>query len=94
MPETFAGFDWDAGNHAKCQKHGVTIPDIETLVFRAVANCPRCNAFEIGDTDSGARQDRCGPNDIFGVYDSAQGRSVSGSADQRALYACERGRFL
>lgn len=26
-----ARFDWDAGNLAKCQKHGVTLDEIETL---------------------------------------------------------------
>ena len=31
MAETYAGFDWDAGNRAKCQKHGVTVPEIEAL---------------------------------------------------------------
>lgn len=25
------GFDWDSGNRAKCQKHGVTIAEIEEL---------------------------------------------------------------
>ena len=28
------GFDWDAGNVAKCQKHGVSISEIEAL-FRS-----------------------------------------------------------
>jgi uncharacterized protein len=28
------GFDWDDGNRAKCQKHGVSIAEIETL-FRS-----------------------------------------------------------
>jgi uncharacterized protein len=32
-----AGFDWDGGNRAKCQKHGVSIAEIEEL-FR---NAPR-----------------------------------------------------
>jgi uncharacterized DUF497 family protein len=27
----FSGFDWDAGNREKCQKHGVSIADIEGL---------------------------------------------------------------
>src|ERR1035437_1454932 len=31
------GFDWDGGNRAKCQKHGVSIAEIEAL-FR---NAPR-----------------------------------------------------
>lgn len=28
------GFDWDEGNREKCQKHGVSIPEIESL-FKA-----------------------------------------------------------
>jgi len=24
-----SGFDWDSGNRTKCQKHGVSIPEIE-----------------------------------------------------------------
>ncbi len=31
MAETFSGFDWDVGNRAKCQKHGVSVAQIETL---------------------------------------------------------------
>lgn len=31
MREPIAGFDWDAGNRSKCQKHEVTIEQIETL---------------------------------------------------------------
>lgn len=27
-----SGFDWDSGNRAKCQKHGVSIAEIETLL--------------------------------------------------------------
>jgi len=31
------GFDWDGGNRAKCQKHGVSIAEIEALF----SNAPR-----------------------------------------------------
>ncbi len=34
MIETVEGFDWDAGNAAKCEKHGVSIADIEDLFSR------------------------------------------------------------
>lgn len=27
----FSGFDWDEGNVAKCQKHGVSIEEIEAI---------------------------------------------------------------
>jgi uncharacterized DUF497 family protein len=30
-----AGFDWDLGNTAKCQKHGLSIADIEYVVGHA-----------------------------------------------------------
>lgn len=33
MHSAVAGFDWDEGNRAKCQKHGVTLAEIEA-VFR------------------------------------------------------------
>lgn len=35
MEGAIAGFDWDEGNREKCQKHGVTIAEIEAL-FRRV----------------------------------------------------------
>ena len=79
---------------ARGQKHGVTIAEIEALFSEPLLIVPGCNAFEIRDSDSGARQDQRGPNDFFGVYDTAKGWSTSGSADERALYACEGGRFL
>ena len=28
----FDGFDWDAGNRAKCQKHGVSLAEIEFVL--------------------------------------------------------------
>ena len=30
-----SGFDWDEGNRAKCQKHGLTVAHIEAL-FAAI----------------------------------------------------------
>jgi len=29
----FDGFDWDSGNRIKCQKHGVSVSEIESLFF-------------------------------------------------------------
>ena len=31
------GFDWDFGNRLKCQKHGVSAPEIEALFFSGSA---------------------------------------------------------
>ena len=32
MLEAVAGFDWDEGNLEKCQKHGVSLAEVETLL--------------------------------------------------------------
>jgi predicted DNA binding CopG/RHH family protein/uncharacterized DUF497 family protein len=34
--EDCSGFDWDDGNRAKCQKHGVSLEEIEGLFARSV----------------------------------------------------------
>jgi uncharacterized DUF497 family protein len=40
MPETFDGFDWDAGNLEKCRKHGVSIAAMENLFAGPIAILP------------------------------------------------------
>jgi uncharacterized DUF497 family protein len=32
MRNSVAGFDWDGGNREKCQKHGVSVADIEFVL--------------------------------------------------------------
>ena len=34
------GFDWDDGNRAKCQRHGVSIAEIESLFEGSVITIP------------------------------------------------------
>ncbi|EJW09659.1 Uncharacterized protein DUF497 [Rhodovulum sp. PH10] len=36
----FSGFDWDVGNRTKCERHGVTIAEIEDLFRRPVRVAP------------------------------------------------------
>ena len=36
----FAGFDWDEGNRAKCQKHGVSVEEVEGLFSRPLLILP------------------------------------------------------
>ena len=36
----FDGFDWDRGNRAKCQRHGLSIALIESLFARPLAIIP------------------------------------------------------
>jgi len=54
------GFDWDDGNRAKCEKHGVSITEIEELFAHSprVAPDPRHSADEdrliaVGRTKTG-----------------------------------------
>jgi len=37
---TFGGFDWDAGNSEKCQRHGVSVAEIEAVFRRVLAVYP------------------------------------------------------
>ena len=56
------GFDWDRGNRAKCDKHGLSTADIENLLERPLAILPDAahslqeKRFRaIGRTDEGRR---------------------------------------
>ncbi len=56
----FSGFDWDTGNRTKCQKHGVSVAEIESLFCRPLMVTPdlaRASQEErfkaIGTTDAG-----------------------------------------
>ena len=40
MIDQIAGFDWDDGNRAKCQKHGVSIEDIEAALANRTRVAP------------------------------------------------------
>ena len=35
-----SGFDWDTGNRAKCQEHGVSVDEIEGLFARPIMILP------------------------------------------------------
>ena len=54
------GFDWDAGNRAKCQKHGVSVAEVEGLFNRPLLILPDAShsqgeerRWAIGKTASG-----------------------------------------
>ena len=36
----FEGFDWDRGNREKCQKHGMTLADVESVFANRVVILP------------------------------------------------------
>ena len=54
------GFEWDDGNRTKCQKHGVSIGQIETMFARPSRTGPAAprrgsetRYYAIGTTDTG-----------------------------------------
>ena len=60
MNSRVQGFDWDDGNREKCQKHGVSIAEIEALFMDAprIAPDPKHSDDEdrmiaVGRTDAG-----------------------------------------
>jgi uncharacterized protein len=63
MLETVAGFDWDAGNLEKCQKHGVSLGEIEALLRSDPGVAP--------DPNHSAEEDR-----FIAVGRNAEGRPL------------------
>ena len=63
MYEGVAGFDWDEGNRAKCQKHGVSVAEVEGLFSRTLLIIPDAS-------HSHAEERR------WAIGKTAQGRSV------------------
>jgi uncharacterized protein len=59
----FSGFDWDEANRAKCQKHGVSIAEIEDLFERVVSVAP--------DTKHSLREER-----LKAIGVTKEGRSI------------------
>jgi len=57
------GFDWDAGNQAKCQKHGVSVAEVEGLFRRPLLIIP--------DASHSQREER-----LCAIGKTASGRSV------------------
>lgn len=64
---TLSGFDWDDGNGAKCQKHGVTISEIED-VFRYAHNLAPDVAHSTAETRYLAIGSGAGSRPIFVIF--------------------------
>ncbi|MBW4629092.1 MAG: BrnT family toxin [Brasilonema octagenarum HA4186-MV1] len=47
MLQEISGYDWDDGNCQKCQKHGVSIEEIETLFSSKVWISPDINHSQL-----------------------------------------------
>ena len=80
---TVAGFDWDEGNLAKCQKHGVSIDEIEGL-FRYPHHLAPDPAHSAIETRYLAIGQGTGPRPIFVAFSL---REVSGESFIRPISA-------
>ena len=63
MEDGFAGFDWNTGNRAKCQKHGVSVAEVEGLFSRPLLIVPDALHSETEEP-------------LWGIGKTASGRSV------------------
>ena len=63
MIENVEGFDWDAGDVGKCEKHGVAIAEIEDVFFRPL--------HILGNPQHSDIEDR-----FIAVGNTAEGRGV------------------
>ena len=63
MYQDVAGFEWDENNQAKCQKHGVSVEEVEGLFSRPFLILPDALHSKIEDC-------------LWGIGKTARGRSV------------------
>jgi len=70
----FDGFDWDRGNRAKCQKHGLSIALIESLFARPLAIIPSAADSQEERRLCAVGQAAKRPESIPCVHAAAQGR--------------------
>ena len=87
MNSRVSGFDWDEGNRAKCQKHGVSITQIEALFAHnpRIAPDPKHSVDE--DQVNRRGENRYGAAHIRGLYDTDKKPAASYPASDSAVYA-------
>lgn len=82
----FDGFDWDDGNRRKCLKHGVSIPEIESVLRGKPLILP-----DIGHSRDEIRYKAVGKNDdgirVFRFHVTGSPAPASDQGHQRAVHA-------
>jgi predicted DNA binding CopG/RHH family protein len=91
MTERISGFDWDQGNRTKCERHGVSIADIEALFERIVLVLPDV-ATRRARSASG-RLDAPKQADTYSWCSPYASVVVSVSSGRSALDTCTAGKF-
>lgn len=85
----FSGFEWDAGNCGKCQKHGVSIQEIEHVLTHAETLITPDPKNPVGEPQSGHRPHAAGTLYVRGLHASRSRVRRPVAADQRSPHAQE-----
>jgi len=85
-----SGFDWDAGNRAKCQDHGVSIEEIEALFARGPPHCARSKTLG-GRGPSNCGRDNSSGRPLFVAFTlrTSNGRRLVRPVTARYMHARE-----
>jgi uncharacterized protein len=84
------GFDWDDGNRDKCQKHGMSIEEIEAVFTRPVVILPDRESASGERRLKAIGKNPCGTARVHHIYVARWAcRQRVAAADQRALHAQE-----
>jgi uncharacterized DUF497 family protein len=94
MSGVLAGFDWDAANRLKCQKHGVSLADVEAVfasVPRVAPDIRHSGAEDRYIAIGRAGDDR--PIFVVFTFRTAGGQRLIRPISARYMHAKERQRY-
>ena len=88
------GFDWDEGNLAKCQKHGLSIEEIEALFRKVIQVAPDRRHSDAEERQLAVGRSTTG-RPIFVVFTIRQrdGRTLVRPSSARYMHAKEIERY-
>jgi hypothetical protein len=89
-----SGFDWDDGNRAKCQKHGVSIAEIEALFACGHSHCARSETLGGRGPFNCSRENKHRKAAIRGIHDAHDKWPPSDPPSDGSIYACQGDRSL
>ena len=93
MPRRIAAFEWDHGNSAKCQKHGLTLAAIESCFARPILVLPDADHSQYEERLRAIGRDQNGRH-VFIVFTVRRRAPIRHSSHQRALCAQQGDRKL
>jgi uncharacterized protein len=94
MLQEISGYDWDDGNCQKCQKHGVSIEEIETLFSSKVWISPDINHSQLEKRFLAVGKSTKGKYIFVAFTLREKEEEIFMITNQRSLYARKRGASL